>query len=169
MIKKITLLAAAVLAVGAAITGCNTGSTKTGDSVAAPIAFDTVAARKAVDTVNQQVMDGVVKGDAIAVANCYSSDASFMGANGPAINGRKNIETAMIGMMKSGIGKLTVNTLHLWGTENGLAEEGTYTMAAKDGKQIDKGKYIVLWKKEDGKWKIFRDCANSDLPLPGSK
>jgi ketosteroid isomerase-like protein len=34
----------------------------------------------------------------------------------------------------------------------------------KDGKQIDKGKYIVLWKKEDGKWKLFRDCYNSDLP-----
>ncbi len=83
MIKKITLFAAAVLAVGAALTGCNTGSTKTGDSAAAPAAFDTVAARKAVDTVNQQVMDGVVKGDAMAVAKLlYSTDASFMGANG---------------------------------------------------------------------------------------
>ena len=169
MIKKITLFAAAVLAVGVAITGCNTGSTKTGNSAAAAAPFDTVAARKAIDTVNQQVMDGVVKGDAMAVANCYATDASFMGANGPAINGRKNIETALDGMMKSGIGKLTVNTLHVWGSESGLAEEGTYVMTAKDGKQIDKGKYIVLWKKEDGKWKIFRDCANSDLPLPGSK
>src|SRR5277367_5649848 len=147
MIKKIALLAAVVLAVGAALTGCNTGATKTSNTAAMPAAFDTVAAGKAVDTVNQQVMDGVVKGDAMAVANCYSTDASFMGANGPAINGRKNIETAMVGMMKSGIGKLTVNTLHLWGTENGLAEEGTYVMSAKDGKQIDKGKYIVLWKK----------------------
>lgn len=35
----------------------------------------------------------------------------------------------------------------------------------KDGKQLDKGKYIVLWKKEEGKWKLFRDCYNSDLPL----
>ena len=169
MIKKITLLAAAMLAVGVALTGCNAGSTKTSDSGASPAAFDTVAARKAIDTVNQQVMDGVAKGDAMAVANCYSSDASFMGPNAPAISGRKNIEAAMGGFMKSGVGKLTINTLHLWGTENGLAEEGTFIMTAKDGKQIDKGKYIVLWKKEDGKWKIFRDCSNSDLPLPASK
>ncbi len=169
MIKKITLLAVAVLAAGAALTGCNTGSTKTSDSAAAPAAFDTVAARKAVDSVNQQVMDGIVKGDAMAVANCYSTDASFMGANGPAITGRKNIEAAMVDFMKSGVGKLTIHALNLWNSENGLAEEGTYTIDTKDGKQIDKGKYIVLWKKEDGKWKIFRDCGNSDLPLPASK
>ena len=25
-------------------------------------------------------------------------------------------------------------------------------------------KYIVLWKKEDGRWKLFRDIFNSNLP-----
>ena len=31
-------------------------------------------------------------------------------------------------------------------------------------KIADKGKYIVIWKKEDGKWKIHRDLSNTDLP-----
>jgi ketosteroid isomerase-like protein len=44
-------------------------------------------------------------------------------------------------------------------------EEGVYEIKTKDGKQLDKGKYIVLWKKEDGKWKLHRDISNSDLPL----
>ena len=35
-------------------------------------------------------------------------------------------------------------------------------MTDKSGKEIDKGKYIVLWKMEDGKWKLHRDIFNSD-------
>jgi ketosteroid isomerase-like protein len=35
----------------------------------------------------------------------------------------------------------------------------------KDGTIADKGKYIVVWKKEDGKWKLHRDLSNSDLPV----
>jgi len=27
------------------------------------------------------------------------------------------------------------------------------------------GKYLVLWKKENGKWKLHRDISNSDLPV----
>jgi len=43
-------------------------------------------------------------------------------------------------------------------------EVGSYSMTDKKGKEIDKGKYIVLWKMEDGKWKIHRDVFNSDMP-----
>ena len=46
-----------------------------------------------------------------------------------------------------------------------LAEEGLFTFADKGGTPLDKGKYIVLWKKVGGKWKLFRDCYNSDLPV----
>jgi len=31
---------------------------------------------------------------------------------------------------------------------------------------LDKGKYIVIWKKVDGEWKYYRDIFNSDLPIP---
>jgi ketosteroid isomerase-like protein len=37
-------------------------------------------------------------------------------------------------------------------------------MTDKDGKEIDRGKALELWKMEDGKWKLFRDIFNSDLP-----
>ena len=50
-----------------------------------------------------------------------------------------------------------------------LAEEGVYVFSDKDGNELDKGKYITLWRKESGKWKIFRDCVNSDLPIVSSK
>ncbi len=36
-------------------------------------------------------------------------------------------------------------------------------------KNVDKGKYIVVWKKENGDWKVWRDIWNSDNPPPPSK
>ena len=42
---------------------------------------------------------------------------------------------------------LAFQTDYLWGDEAMLAEEGVLTVDAKDGKTLDKGKYIVLWKK----------------------
>jgi ketosteroid isomerase-like protein len=36
-----------------------------------------------------------------------------------------------------------------------------------DGKKFnDKGKYIVVYKKDGDKWKLYRDIWNSDNPPP---
>jgi ketosteroid isomerase-like protein len=44
---------------------------------------------------------------------------------------------------------------------------GTYTLDFTDDKGAkisDKGKYLEVWKKVDGKWKCYLDMYNSDLP-----
>ena len=91
-----------------------------------------------------------------------------MGPNGPAVSGREHIQTVQKAFIDSGA-TLELTLIDIWGEETMLAEEGTWILSTKDVQQLDKGKYIVLWKKEGGKWKIFRDCFNSDSPIPTSK
>lgn len=131
-------------------------------------AFDLATARKQIDSANIDFMNLVSNGDSVALANYYTMDAKMMGPNSPAIVGKKNIRTAIASLVNTGI-KLNLTTLDVWGSESMLAEEGVMTINTKDGKQLDKGKYIVLWKKDDGKWKLFRDFFNSDLPVPSAK
>jgi len=92
-----------------------------------------------------------------------------MGANAPALVGRNNILSAFSGFIKAGVTQIGLKVTNVWDGNGILAEEGVFTVATKDGHQLDRGKYIALWKKEDGQWKIFRDCSNSDLPLPAAK
>jgi ketosteroid isomerase-like protein len=66
--------------------------------------------------------------------------------------------------MNAGVSKIELNTIEVWGDENFITEEGLFEIKTKDDAQIDKGKYLVLWKKEDGKWKVHRDISNTDLP-----
>ena len=79
--------------------------------------------------------------------------------------GKENLTKIWGGFINTGIGSIELNTLEVWGDENFITEEGLFTIKSKEGAQLDKGKYIVLWKKEDGKWKLHRDMSNSDLPL----
>jgi ketosteroid isomerase-like protein len=142
----------------------NESGTETAASKETKSSFDLAAARKTIDSTNAVFAGLVSKGDSSGLASMYTADAKLMGANMPAASGRSAIQTAFAGMF-SAMGPIDLKTtaVDIWGDEDMLIEEGTYAMSQK-GKEIDRGKYIVLWKMEDGKWKLFRDCFNSDLP-----
>jgi len=44
-------------------------------------------------------------------------------------------------------------------------EWGTFTVTNKSGATVDKGKYVTVCAKKDGKWLIIRDIWNSDGPM----
>lgn len=127
--------------------------------------FNIDIARKEIDKANLEFVDHFNKSDSIGLANMFTTDGKSMEPNEPSFIGRKAIQNHYSLVMNAGANKLGLVTTGLWGDSKMLAEEGEFTFIDKSGKQLDKGKYIVLWKIEDGKWKLFRDCYNSDLPL----
>ena len=144
-------------------TSCNTPRIENKTS------FDLANTKKEIEEAGRNFMALVAKGDSVGLANCYTTDAKFMGSNSPAVSGRTKIQSVVASIINSGVTKFDLRLTEVWGTEELIAEEGEFTLATKEGTQLDKGKYIVLWKKEDGKWKLFRDCFNSDLPIPSVK
>jgi len=67
--------------------------------------------------------------------------------------------------MKAGIGSGKLTMVEAFGDENAVTEVGTYELNATDGMQMDKGKYIAIFKRIDGKLVPVRDIWNSDLPV----
>ena len=43
-------------------------------------------------------------------------------------------------------------------------EIGDYTLAGEGNAVLDQGKYLVIWKREEGRWKLHRDIWNTSLP-----
>ena len=127
-------------------------------------AFDIKQAEASIAQSNRAFMKSFKAGDSAGVANCYSSDAKTMAAHMPAIKGRENITHFISESMMKGLRNFNLSTIKIWGDSSIVAEEGTYNVADSADKQMDKGKYIVLWKQEAGNWKMFRDIWNSDLP-----
>ena len=122
------------------IAGCNTSSPGSGTTQPG---IDSTGAAKAVAAEQQVFMDAFRKGDSISVAGIYTHDAKVMNAGMPAM--------------------ITTKTLGVWNNSNTIVEEGKWIMSNKEGEAYDHGKYLILWKMEDGKWKKFRDCHNSDI------
>ena len=131
--------------------------------------FDKVAARKEIESADSLFIDLLNKSDATGLADCYTADAMLMMAHAPAIEGSTNIQSAMMEFITSGATKMSVRINNTWGDEETLISEGTAMFATKEGQVVDRGKYITVYKKEDGRWKMFRDCFNSDLPLVAAK
>ena len=127
-------------------------------------AFDLANAKKEIEAADKEVINLILSGDSVGAANAYSKEGTLMADNMPALSGVEKISAFWGGFSKIAEG-LTLTTLEVWGDENFITEEGVFEVKGKDGNQLDKGKYLVLWKKEDGKWKLHRDLSNSDLPL----
>ncbi|WP_341225734.1 nuclear transport factor 2 family protein [uncultured Arcticibacterium sp.] len=126
--------------------------------------FDLVTAKAEIEEANENFMALVAAGDSVGLANAYTSDAKFMSAGAPSVVGRANIQSAMAGIVNSGITKVDLRLENVYGTKDLIAEEGELSLFVGD-KEVAIEKYLVLWKKEDGKWKLFRDIFNSNLPV----
>lgn len=125
--------------------------------------FNLNTAKREIQDANKNFMALIAKGDSIGIANSYTTDGKVMFAGAPAVVGKANIQSLFSRIINSGVTRINLETKEVFGTEDLLAEEGQVTVYVGD-KAVAEEKYIILWKKEDGKWKLFRDIANSNSP-----
>lgn len=129
-------------------------------------AFDSVAAKKTIEDRSKVFAEALNNSDSIALANCYTKEAKFMQPNGEAVVGKANIQKLFGQWMKTGMPHFTIETIDVWGDDNVITAEENWTFTDKDHKVVDAGKSLEVFKMEDGVWKLYRDCYNSDMPLP---
>lgn len=123
--------------------------------------------RAAIEAANKKYfLDGATKGDAALLATIYTEDAVGYPANSDAVKGRAALQAMWAGVFKSGIAGFELNTAEVEANGNTAWETGTYAMKLKDGKVVDRGKYVVIWKRVSGVWKIHRDIWTTSLPAP---
>ncbi len=113
---------------------------------------------------NKAFMAAFSRGDAAAVADLYTKDASLMPTNSDFVNGKEAIAMVWQSVFNAGIKQAKLETLEVEGVGNTLYEVGKYTLTVENGDIADSGKYLVIWKKEGDKWKLHRDIFNSSLP-----
>lgn len=125
--------------------------------------FSLGSVKEAIYEANNNFVAAMARGDAKGVAACYTMDAEFMAPGAPSVQGRANIETALAGYIKQGFTEYTVIATIVYGNIDVVGVQEAYSLSQPGGLNKDVGKSIQLWKQEDGAWKIFRDCFNSDL------
>ena len=118
-----------------------------------------------IDEAHQKLVDVFATQDAEAMAALYTQDAQLMPPNADFITGNAAVGAFWGSMFSAGFDALTIETLEVYGDGNSAAEVGLWTLYL-NGENFDNGKFIVIWKKVQGKWYVHRDCFNSSNPAP---
>jgi uncharacterized protein (TIGR02246 family) len=161
MKKSILMLACLGMLGFIVLVGCKDAAKQDTEAMVEPT-FDLAMAKAEIVEANKEWKSKFAAADSVGLANLYAADAKFMMNGAPAFVGREQIQSVMSGIMNSGITRVDLVTVDVWGTEDFVTEEGELKLYAGD-QEVDQGKYLLLWKKVDGKWHLFRDCFNSNL------
>ncbi len=102
--------------------------------------------------------------DASAMAALYTENGQLLPSNSEIITGREQIASFWQQVMNMGIKTAELETLEAEGVGDTAFEVGRYRLGGVGGETVDQGKYVVVWKKEDGQWKLHRDIWNTSLP-----
>jgi len=129
--------------------------------------MDIQAEKDAIRNLEDQWAVGFMSNDADKILNLYSADAVSMSSEKPTLTGiqaiRESIETMLsdttllFNTYKYSIDVVEISTSGDLAYVRGNDE---ITMKTKDGTVQDKGRYIDIWKKFDGEWKIITMISN---------
>ncbi len=128
------------------------------------VAAQNAAVKAAIDANNKKFGAAIAAGNPAGVAGLYTDDAMVLPPNGEAMSGRPAIEKLFQALVAAGIKEITLTAQEVEAHGDVATELGAYSVKDGAGKEIDRGKYIVVWKRVQGQWKLHRDIWNSNLP-----
>lgn len=115
---------------------------------------------------NKAFIDAFNAHDAKTLASVYTSDGILLPPNYEKLEGTEAIDGFWASIFEMGVDHASLETVYAEGRGDSAYEEGKFLLYSADDDVLDQGKYILIWKKVDGTWKIHIDIWNSSMPLP---
>ena len=119
--------------------------------------------RAQIESANAQIASAFKRGDATALANFYTSEAQLLPANSDFVRGAAAIRTFWQSAIDTGLTGASLETIDVEGHGDTAIEIGRYRLLAAGDVVADQGKYIVVWKNDNGAWKLHRDIWTTSV------
>ena len=147
-----------------ALSSCDTKRpAKNTPSVIGRPTLEKVWAKSFIDSINNRFSKQIATGDSVALATHYWPDAELLLDNSEVIKGGDILNT-WGSLIRMGVKEMIFSTSDLTGSADFIIETGKYNM--KDAKKnlMDRGKYVVIWERRNGEWKLYRDIGCTSMP-----
>jgi uncharacterized protein (TIGR02246 family) len=112
---------------------------------------------------NEKFMETFGRKDAAGMAALYTEDGQFLPPNSDFVRGHRAIQQLFQGLFDAGVTMIELHTGEVEQHGDTAYEVSTAKVIAGD-QVLDDAKYIVIWKREGGEWKLHRDIYNSSRP-----
>ena len=129
---------------------------------AEPASFDLSAARDIIERKNAEFTSAHVAGDVATIDAMFTRNAKSFPPGAEAAVGPAALHTGTVEYLKSGIKAFSERTTDLYGNADLLVDQGEYEVTYGPDNTVERGKYLNVWKQEDGAWKIHANIWNTN-------
>jgi ketosteroid isomerase-like protein len=120
-----------------------------------------------IDKLQEQIKEAFISGDSSIFLKCYAPDACVLAPNTPIFCGQRGVSQFFRNTRQAGIRDAAFHPVALFGqTWEYVTQQGAFEVFNAAGQPLAKGKVLILFKKTDEGWKIFRQSLNFDAPPP---
>lgn len=102
--------------------------------------------------------------DADRIGGLYASDARLMPPGSEVVTGRDAVAAFWQDATEQGIDTIDIEPVEVAEHGDAASRVGRATLSAADGTTLDEVKFVELWTREDGEWRISHDIWNSNRP-----
>jgi len=113
---------------------------------------------------NAEFIKAFSNGDAAALAELYTEKAQLLPPNSDFVRGKEAIQAFWQGAIDMGVKQAQLEIVEVEDHGDTAIEVSKFQMLDAEGQVLDYGKYVVIWKKIEGKWKLHCDIFNSSKP-----
>ncbi len=124
--------------------------------------------KSVIEAANKVFMATFKQGDAAGLAALYTEDGQLMPPNAGFMTGRPAVQAFWQAVMDMGVKEAVIDIIEVEDHGDTAIEVSRFKLFAEGAQELDQGKFIVIWKRVDGQWKLHRDIFNSSNPLPAT-
>lgn len=126
---------------------------------------DPAALRAAIADVDRAFSAAFERDDTLVISSLYTDDAVLLPPNHEPVMGRDSIAAFFAPLLTPAFKSLHLETTEAGGSGDVAYAVGNLTLVAGDGSTADRGKYLILLKRQsDGGWRLYRDMWSSNMP-----
>ena len=160
---SVVFLAIAFSGLLAAGCGGNNPESRPGGTAAAA-SFDLAAMKNVIEGKNDRFTRAHVAGDRASIDDMFADDAKVLPPDADPVIGRAAIDALTAEYIEYGISEFREETTDFYGNEDLLVDQGNYVVVYGKEKVREVGKYVTVWKREGGDWKIQTNIWNTNAP-----
>jgi len=169
MKKSFVSLLASIVTLSAAFVGSDLQATSAPTGQAGASGFDLAAMKMVIEANNRRFTAAHVKGDQATIDDMFTLDAKCLPPGSDPVVGRAAIAKLTAEYIAGGVAEFREETTDFYGNEELLIDQGKYVMVYGKEHTRETGKYVNIWRKEEGVWKIYSNIWNTNAPELAAK
>jgi uncharacterized protein (TIGR02246 family) len=107
--------------------------------------------------------------DAAGIAALYTEDAQLLPPDAEIVSGRAAIQEFYARENPPGSAGIEIATVETLVFGDHAYRQGSFRLKGPGDRAVTAGKFIELWKKADGQWRIHREIWSANAPRPGTE